>query len=275
MSDIRTRQERAEQFRSLHDDFLVLPNAWDAGSAHLITAAGAKAIATSSGAQSWSQAVPDGRSLAMADVLANIERIVAATGLPVSADIENAYADSADGLRATVTQFLATGIVGVNLEDSGASDGPLYDTAAAADRVAAARAAAKDTGVDLFVNARTDVFLLAVGEEDGRLADVIARGNAYREAGADGLFVPGLLNTGALGTVARETGLKINAMWLPGAPAPEELRDAGVSRYSAGTAIAQVAYTGAFDAARSFLAGLYTPMVGAIDYFAFNDKFAK
>ncbi|OIJ87138.1 isocitrate lyase/PEP mutase family protein [Streptomyces colonosanans] len=275
MSDIRSQQERAQLFRSLHDDFLVLPNAWDAGSARLITEAGATAIATSSGAQSWSQGVADGRSLAKADVLANLERIVAATDLPVSADIENAYADSADDLRATIAQFLATGIAGINLEDSGASDGPLYDSAAAAERIAAARAAADDAAVDLFINARTDVFLLGVGDEDGRLADVIARGNAYREAGACGLFVPGLLDLDALGTVARDTGLKVNAMWLPDAPAPEQLRDAGVSRYSAGTAIAQVAYTAAADAARAFLAGQYAAMAASINYFAFNDKFAK
>ncbi|MGW4823735.1 isocitrate lyase/PEP mutase family protein [Streptomyces sp. NPDC004227] len=272
MSDIRSQQERAELFRSLHDDFLVLPNAWDAGSARLITEAGATAIATSSGAQSWSQGVADGRSLAKADVLANLERIVAATDLPVSADVENAYADSAGDLRATIAQFLATGIVGFNLEDSGATNGPLYGTAAAAERIAAARAAADDAGVDLFINARTDVFLR---EEDGRLADVIARGNAYREAGACGLFVPGLLDLDALGTVARETGLKVNAMWLPGAPAPEKLREAGVSRYSAGTAIAQVAYTAAADAARAFLAGQDAAMAASINYFAFNDKFAK
>ncbi|MFJ5725257.1 isocitrate lyase/phosphoenolpyruvate mutase family protein [Streptomyces sp. NPDC093149] len=275
MSDIRTQQERAELFRSLHDDFLVLPNAWDAGSARLATEAGATAIATSSGAQSWSQGVADGRSLAEADVLTNLERIVAATDLPVSADVENAYADSAGDLRATIAQFLATGIVGINLEDSGATDGPLYGTAAATERIAAARAAADDAGVDLFINARTDVFLLGVGDEDGRLADVIARGNAYREAGACGLFVPGLLDLDALGTVARETGLKVNAMWLPGAPAPEQLREAGVSRYSAGTAIAQVAYTAAADAARAFLAGQDKAMAASINYFAFNDKFAK
>ncbi|MFB6988706.1 isocitrate lyase/phosphoenolpyruvate mutase family protein [Streptomyces sp. NPDC056178] len=275
MSDIRIQQERAELFRSLHDDFLVLPNAWDAGSARLVTEAGATAIATSSGAQSWSQGVADGRSLAKADVLANLERIVAATDLPVSADVENAYADSAGDLRVTIAQFLATGIVGINLEDSGATDGPLYGTAATAERIAAARAAADDAGVDLFINARTDVFLLGVGEEDGRLADVIARGNAYREAGACGLFVPGLLDLDALGTVARETGLKVNAMWLPGAPAPEQLREAGVSRYSAGTAIAQVAYTAAADAARAFLTGQDTAMAASINYFAFNNKFAK
>ncbi|MEV7283249.1 isocitrate lyase/phosphoenolpyruvate mutase family protein [Streptomyces sp. NPDC093252] len=270
------QHQRAELFRGLHEDFLVLPNAWDAGSARLAAEAGATAIATSSGAQSWSQGVADGRSLARADVLANLERIVAATDLPVSADIENAYVDDTDGLRATITQFLATGIVGINLEDSGATDnGPLYGTETAAGRIAAARAAADDAGVDLYINARTDVFLLGVGDEDGRLADVIARGNAYREAGACGLFVPGLLDLDALAAVARDTGLKINALWLPGAPAPQQLREAGVSRYSAGTAIAQVAYTAAADAARAFLAGADTAMAASIDYFALNAKFAK
>ncbi|MGW4800049.1 isocitrate lyase/phosphoenolpyruvate mutase family protein [Nonomuraea sp. NPDC004297] len=138
-------------------------------------------------------------------------------------------------------------------------DGPLYDTAAVAERVAAARVAAKDRGVDLFVNAHTDVFLLGVGQEDGWLADVIARGNAYREAGADGLFVPGLLDFDALGTIARGAGLKVNAMWLPGAPSLEQLREAGVSQYSAGTAMVQVAYTSAVDAAHAFLAGRTRP----------------
>ncbi|MFJ8230302.1 isocitrate lyase/phosphoenolpyruvate mutase family protein [Streptomyces sp. NPDC094448] len=270
------QQKRAELFRGLHDDFLVLPNAWDAGSARLAAEAGATAIATSSGAQSWSQGIADGRSLAKADVLANLERIVAATELPVSADIENAYADDADGLHATMAQFLATGIVGINLEDSGATrNGPLYGTEVAAGRITAARAAADDAGIDLFINARTDVFLLGVGDENGRLADVVARGNAYREAGACGLFVPGLLDLDALAVIARDTGLKINAMWLPGAPTPGQLREAGVSRYSAGTAIAQVAYTAAAETARAFLTGQDTAMAASIDYFAFNDKFAK
>ncbi|MFE4971333.1 isocitrate lyase/phosphoenolpyruvate mutase family protein [Kitasatospora sp. NPDC056651] len=276
MSTATVQHKRAELFRSLHDGFLVLPNAWDAGSARLAAEAGATAIATSSGAQSWSQGLADGRSLTKTDVLANLKRIVAATDLPVSADIENAYADDADGLHTTITQFLATGIVGINLEDSGATDnGPLHVAETAAGRIAAARAAADDAGIDLFINARTDVFLLGVGDEDGRLADVIDRGKAYRDAGACGLFVPGLLDLDALATVARETGLKVNAMWLPGAPAPEQLREAGVSRYSAGTAIAQVAYTAAADAARAFLDGQDTVMSTSIDYVAFNDKFAK
>lgn len=104
---------------------------------------------------------------------------------------------------------------------------------------------------------------------------MIARGNAYREARADGLFIPGPLDTDALTTLARETGLKINAMWLPGAPTPDQLRGAGVTRYSAGTALAQVAYTSARDAARAFLNGEDTAMADSIDYFAFNAEFTN
>lgn len=275
MPDIRTQQHLARRFRALHDGFLTLPNAWDAGSAHLIAQTGAAAIATSSGAQSWAQGIPDGRSLARANVLENLRRVVRAVDLPVSADIENAYADSTNGVRDTITEVLSTGVVGVNLEDSGAPGATLYDTTEQAERIAAARHAATESGVDLFINARTDVFLLAVGEEDGRMDEVIARGNAYCEAGADGLFIPGLLDTDALATLARTTSLKINAMWLPGAPAPGQLRAAGVTRYSAGTAIAQVAYSRARDAAHAFLDGDDAAMTESIDYFAFNAEFTN
>lgn len=274
MTPITAQQERAARFRTLHEDFLTMPNVWDAGSAHLIAQAGAAAIATSSGAQSWAQGTPDGRSLTLAEVLVNLERIVSVVDVPVSADIENAYAHDAAGVGETVGEILAAGVVGVNIEDSGAADSTLYSAPAQASRIAAAREASTVHGIDMFINARTDVFLLAVGDEDTRLDEVIARARAYREAGADGLFVPGLLDPDALGTLARETGLKLNAMWLPGAPAPHVLKAAGVARYTAGTAIAQVAYTRARDAARAFLDGTDAAMTDSIDYFAFNAEFS-
>lgn len=164
MTDQNRQQDLAKRFRDLHDDFLTIPNAWDAGSAHLIAQTGATAIATSSGAQSWAQGIPDGRSLDQADVLANVKRIVDAVDLPVSADVENGYADSPDSVRDTIAAFIETGIVGINVEDSGAPDTALYEVNAQAQRIAAARAAANSADVDLFINARTDVLLLAVGE---------------------------------------------------------------------------------------------------------------
>lgn len=270
----RQRQTRfAADFRHLHNDFLTLANAWDAGSAHLIAQAGAKAIATSSGAQSWSRGVPDGRSLTPEDMVENTCRIVEAVDLPVSADIENGYDHEPDGVGDTVTEVIDAGVVGINLEDSGAANTVLYTVEDQVRRIAAAREASAESGIDLFINARTDVFLLGVGEEETRLDEVLKRGRAYREAGADGLFIPGLLDLQTLGVLSRETGLKINAMWLPGAPTPQELKSAGVSRYSAGTATAQVAYTQARDAARAFLAGDDTAMAASIDYFTLNDEF--
>ena len=213
--DLQPQKERAETFRALHDaPPLVLANAWDAGSAHLIAGAGATAIATSSGAQSWAQGLPDGHNLPIEDVLANVRRI------------------------------------------------------------AAVRSAADRYGVALFIHARTDVFLFAVGEEPGRLDDVLARAAAYREAGADGIFAPGLLDPAALRRLADESGLKVNAMWLPGAPPVSDLADAGVTRFSAGTAIAQVAYTAARDAARALLDnGDDAALASSIDYFSMNGEF--
>ncbi len=252
--DLAAHKTRAAAFRALHDgQVLVLTNAWDAASARLFTTVGAAAIATSSGAQSASQGQNDGNNLLLADVVANVRRIASVVDVPVSADIESGYATDLDGLAETVSAVLAAGAVGVNIEDSGALDSVLFSAQEQKERIAAVRAAAHRYGVELFINARTDVFLFGVGEEAGRLDDVIARAAAYEAAGADGIFVPGLLDLDALRTLAEATRLKLNAMWLPGAPSVDELADAGVARFSVGTALAQVAYSHAQAAARALL----------------------
>lgn len=274
---LQVQQAHAVRFHQLHGgELLVLANAWDAGSAHLIEKVGAKAIATSSGAQSWAQGFPDGNTLSFEDVLTNVARIVEAVAVPVTADFEGGYAHDPADVAAHTTRLLETGIVGVNFEDSGAKDGVLYSTDSQTARIRAVREAAAAYGVDLFINARTDVFLLAVGDEDGRIDDVIARGRAYKDAGANGLFIPGLLDLDALRTIAEATDLHVNAMWLPGAPDRADLAAAGVARYSAGTAIAQAAYTHAQRAAEAFLSvGDDAALADSIDYFAFNAEFAE
>jgi 2-methylisocitrate lyase-like PEP mutase family enzyme len=273
--------ERAEKFHQLHTAGpLVLPNVWDGASARLVALAGAVALATSSGAQSWAQGVADGNNLEVDEVLANIERIVAAAGgIPVSADIEGGYADSPQGVSETVAAVLSVGAVGINLEDSGAPQSsptaPLYTVEQQADRIAAARSAATQAGVRLFINARTDVFLFGVGAESGRVDDVITRARAYEAAGADGLFVPGLLEPETLAKLAGASGLRLNAMWLPGAPSPAELAKSGVARLSTGTALAQVAYTHAQRAAGDLLdSGSYAGLMDSMDFSALNSEFA-
>ncbi|MFF1410028.1 isocitrate lyase/phosphoenolpyruvate mutase family protein [Streptomyces sp. NPDC058289] len=264
--------EKALRLRELGESLLVLPNAWDAGSAAVIESAGAAAIATTSGGVAWSIGRGDGQHATKAEMLAAAARIVAAVDVPVTVDIEGGYEDVA----ATVREVVAVGAVGINLEDSKAADGTLHTAAEQAERIRTARAAAAAAGLpELVINARTDVFLFGIGEESGRLADVLARVEAYAAAGADGIFVPGLLDLDTLGEIARGP-LPVNAMAGPGGPSVAELAKAGVRRVSVGTGVAQAAYTAARAAAVEVLEqGTYGALEGAVDYGTLNGLFVK
>ncbi|RVX42581.1 2-methylisocitrate lyase-like PEP mutase family enzyme [Nonomuraea polychroma] len=256
--------DQAALFRGLHRGgaVLVLPNAWDAASAAVIEAAGARAIATTSAGVSWANGAPDAQGLTRERMVAAVARIVAAVRVPVTADIEGGYGDVA----ATVRAVIEAGAVGVNLEDSGGT--PLLSPKDQARRIVEARAAADAAGVDVFINARTDVYL--VGIPGDQPAEVEERARVYADAGADGLFVPGLLD---LDVIARLAGgpLPLNVMAGPGAPAVAELAAAGVARVSVGSAIAQSAYACAARAAAELLgAGTYDALADGLDYGALN-----
>jgi 2-methylisocitrate lyase-like PEP mutase family enzyme len=268
---------RASAFRSLHDrGVFVLPNAWDAGSAVLIATAGARAIATTSAGVSWSLGRRDGQNLTRQEMTDAVARIVSAVDLPVSADIEGGYGGGPDAVAEAVRAAIQAGAVGVNLEDSGVPGGGLFDASAQAARIAAARSAAAGAGLpELMINARTDVFLFGIGAPDGRLDDVVARSAGYAQAGADGLFVPGLLDLAALGDLAGKVSLPVNAMAGPGAPSVAALGAAGVRRVSLGQAIAQAAYTLARRAAAEVIStGTYDAISGADSFGDVNGAFA-
>jgi 2-methylisocitrate lyase-like PEP mutase family enzyme len=267
---------KAAALRSLHSDgIFVLPNAWDAGSAAMIAAAGAQVIASTSAGVSWSLGRPDGQNLSRQEAAGAVARIAAAVDLPVTADIEGGYGSEPGAVAATVAAMIVAGAVGINLEDSGAPGGGLFDPAAQAERIRAARAAAAGAGLpELVINARTDVFLFGIGEPAGRLDDVLARAAAYAEAGADSLFVPGLLDLGTLATLTGKVSLPVNVMAGPGAPDVAALRAAGVRRVSLGQAICQAAYTLARKAAAEALtAGTYDSIAGADSFGDINGAF--
>jgi len=271
-----SQHAKAATLRSLHEDgIFVLPNAWDAGSAAMIAAAGAWVIATTSAGVSWSLGRPDGQNLSREEAVDAIARIAATVGLPVTADVEGGYGSAPDAVAATVTAVIGAGAVGINLEDSGAPGGGLFDAAAQAGRIRAARAAAAAAGLpELVINARTDVFLFAIGEPEGRLDDVLARASAYAEAGADSLFVPGLLDLGTLAELTRKVPLPVNVMAGPGAPDVAALRAAGVRRVSLGQAVTQAAYTLARKAAAEVLSsGTYDAIAGADSFVDINGAF--
>ncbi|MEU7817535.1 isocitrate lyase/phosphoenolpyruvate mutase family protein [Pseudonocardia sp. NPDC049154] len=257
------------------DDVLVLPNAWDAASAALIAAGGARAIATTSAGLSWSLGRPDGQNLTRPEMVDAVARIAAAVDLPVSADVEGGYGPGADDVARTVAEVIGAGAVGINLEDSRAPGGPLFGAGDQASRIRAARESAIAAGLpELVVNARTDVYLFGIGSEAGRLDDVVARARSYADAGADSLFVPGLLDLDTLAELTRRVDLPVNAMAGPGAPSVDDLRAAGVRRVTVGQAIAQAAYSLARRAAvEAIEKGTFDSLADADPFGAVNGAF--
>ena len=238
-------QTKIVEFRRLHAERpLVLPNAWDAGSARLMEQAGAKAIATTSAGISWSHGLHDGQKLSREEMLGVIARILRRVEVPVTADIEGGYGSgSPQDVAETVRAVAALGVAGINLEDSPGRDGQtLLDPPAQAARIAAAREAASAPGCELVINARTDVYLFGVGAPESRFAEVVRRAAVYRAAGADCLFVPGLIDRDSIAALVKEIDAPLNIMAMPGAPSVAELGALGVARVSVGPLITQAAF---------------------------------
>jgi 2-methylisocitrate lyase-like PEP mutase family enzyme len=233
---------------------LVLPNAWDAASARIVERAGAEAVATTSAGVAWSLGVPDGDRLGVDEAVAAIARIVRAVDVPVTADIESGYGDVA----ATVRRVRDAGVVGINIEDG---------LVAAPERIAAARAA----GGDLFVNARIDTFLFSAGGVD----ETVARAKTYVDAGADGVFVPGVYEPEVIAELVSRIPAPVNVMAGAGAPSVAELAALGVRRVSVGQAIAVAAYSLVAAAATEILTdGTYGRTDAALTYGDLNAYFA-
>ena len=237
-----TMREKAELLRRLHGGtrLLVLPNAWDVGSARVLAAHGAPAVATSSAGVAYALGYPDGERIARAEMLDMVRRIAAAVAVPVTADVEAGYGATAADAVQTAAGVLAAGAVGLNLED--ATDGRLFPLDPQVERVAAIRRVAEASGVPLVVNARTDAAAAAELPPEERLAEAVRRANAYLAAGADCAFVPFVTERDAIARLAREVRGPLNVLGTPASPSLEELARLGVRRVSFGSGIARAAY---------------------------------
>lgn len=247
----------AKTFRELHAPgrLLRLPNAWDAGSARLIEASGAEAIATTSAGLAWARGYPDGDVLPARVLAAAVAEITRVVKIPVSTDFEGGYSDDPRAVGENIAAVLDTGAVGINLEDGGAS----VDLTCA--KIEAVKQAASRAGVDLFVNARTDVFLRGLVPGDRAVAESIERGRRYRSAGADGFFVPKVTDVAQMRAIADAVALPLNVLVMPGLAPVAELQKAGVRRVSAGSGIAAAAFGVAQRATKQFLeSGRYDAM---------------
>jgi len=257
-------------FRQLHDgELLILPNAWDAGSARLIESRGAKAIATTSAGLAWSSGYPDGDVLPIEQLLSAVRAIARVIDVPLTIDIEGGYSNDPAAVARLVAGVLEAGAVGINIEDGSGSPALLCA------KIAAARESAERAGVELFINARTDVYLRGLAGEGDAVAEVARRAERYRAAGCDGLFVPGLTDGSAIEAIATSIHpLPLNIMLMPGLPSKEELHARGVQRLSAGSAIAQAALGRVGRVTEELLAGRAEQMfVDAADYGEINRLF--
>lgn len=229
---------KAETFRSLHMPGrpLVLFNIWDAGTAKAVASSGVRALATGSWSVAAAHGFADGERVPLDFAIDNLARIVEATDLPVTVDLESGYGEIATEVARTVGRAIDAGAIGCNLEDSVPRDGSLRDVSEQAERLAAARRIACDAGVALFINARTDVFFQKPAPEHGdtMVWAALERGRAYAKAGADGLFVPGVVDETLIGRLAEASPLPVNIMVEANTPSLARLAELKVARVSHG-----------------------------------------
>jgi len=232
------QMDKAEQLKALHipGKPLILFNIWDAGSAKAVAAGGAKAIATSSWSVANANGFTDGENIPFVLAIDNLRRIVGATDLPVTFDLESGYGDASEAVGETIALAIDAGAIGCNLEDSFPENGKLRETVDQADRIRHARQRADAANIRFFINARTDIFFQGPPEQhdDAMVIEVIERAHAYAEAGADGLFAPGLADITLIARLAKESPLPLNIMVGDATPSMRVLAEHGVARVSHG-----------------------------------------
>ena len=235
MTNSSDQAAKANLFRDLHrgSKVLLLPNAWDVATARVLEQTGIAAIATTSAGIAFALGYPDGQKISRKEMLAMISRIASKVKIPVTADIEAGYGDRPEDAALTARAVIESGAVGLNLEDG--SDRQLADLSLQLEKIAAVRETSRAMGVSLVLNARTDVYLLQVGNPESRFGETVKRLSAFRDAGADCLFAPGVRDLPLISQLVRELHHPLNILAGPGFPSIPQLQEAGVARVSLGS----------------------------------------
>ena len=242
-----TQSEQVGRFRALHQGMLVLPNAWDAASARMVQELGGRAVATSSAAVAWANGYADGEGMPRAVALAATRAVLRVVQVPVTIDSEAGYSDNPAAVAAHVLELVRLGVAGINLEDGRGAPELL------AAKIAAIKAALKDQGADIFINARCDIHLFDLVPDAQKRDALIGRGRLYHAAGADGFFAPLISDLGDIAAVAQAVPLPLNVLMMKGLPPVGELQKAGARRVSAGALTGRAAYGQAAKAVRQAL----------------------
>jgi 2-methylisocitrate lyase-like PEP mutase family enzyme len=278
--DIKMQAEKAEKLRKLHHGprILALPNAWDAVTARILEEVGHPAIATSSAAVAFSLGYPDGQRISRGGMLDAVARITRAVHLPVTADLESGYGKTPEEIADFTKAMIAAGAVGLNFEDvTGDDETSHVELGLQVKNIRVIRETARALGVPVVINARTDVYLMPIGPEATRFEKTVERLRAYREAGADCLFVPGMSDREIIRKLVKAVGAPLNILASQGCPSLDELEKMGVARVSAGSSAMRAAM-GAFQrVAKDWLAhGTYDSLLQVtVPYAELNRMMAR
>jgi 2-methylisocitrate lyase-like PEP mutase family enzyme len=247
--DMKAQAVKAEKLRKLHHGprLLALPNAWDAVSARILEELGYQAIATSSAAVAFSLGYPDGQRISRDEMLQAVGRITRAVRVPVTADLESGYGKTPEEIAAFTKAMVASGAVGLNFEDvTGDDESTHVELGLQVKNIRAIRETSAALGVPVVINARTDIYLMPIGPEGTRFERTVERLRAYRKAGADCLFVPGLCDGEIIAKLVKAVDAPLNILASQGCPSLKELEKMGVARVSAGSSAMRAAM-GAFQ----------------------------
>ncbi len=260
-------KSQADVFRALHRGprILVLPNAWDAASARIFEQSGFGAIATTSAGIAFTLGYPDGQRIPREEMLQRVALIAKSVSVPVTADVESGYGPSPEDAAQTATAVVEAGAIGMNLEDTtGDPAKPLAELSPQLEKIHAVIEAGQKAGVRLVLNARTDVYLAQVGSPESRYDETIKRLSAYRDAGSDCLFAPGIRDKETIGRLIRDLQFPLNILVGPGSPSIPELQALGVARVSVGSSAMRAALgTAKRIAAELKGSGTYEVLTGA------------
>jgi 2-methylisocitrate lyase-like PEP mutase family enzyme len=266
--NVEPQKAKTDAFRAMHRDkqILLLPNAWDVASAQVIEQAGFGAVATTSAGIAFSLGYPDGQKISRQEMLEAVRRIATAVKVPVTADVEAGYGDRPEDAARTAQDVLAAGAVGMNLEDAtGDPQHPLLDLTLQVERVKAVRES------PIVLNARTDVYLREIGAPEKRYEEALRRLAAFRDAGAECVFVPGLRDAETIGRLVKDLQCPLNILCGPGVPSVPELQKLGVARVSLGSGPMRATLGLLLRIAKELKsAGTYTNLEGAIPYAELN-----
>jgi 2-methylisocitrate lyase-like PEP mutase family enzyme len=257
---------------------LVLPNAWDVASARVLEELGYPAIATTSAGVAFSLGYPDGQRISRDEMLEAVARIARAVRVPVTADMESGYGITPKDMAETAEAIVAAGAVGLNFEDViGDAESSQVDTAFQAEKIRALRETSASAGVSLVINARTDVYLMPIGPEATRFERTVERLRAYRTAGADCVFAPGVKERPLIEKLVKAVAAPLNILVTPGCPSIPELEKLGVARASIGSGVMRSALGLVRRIGKELLeTGTYaSTFEGAIPFAEVNALFAR